>query len=121
MGCMHAPRKGLSQLALPYRRSVPTWLKLTSDDEHTEVLSLPTRALLALMPSGVWDYSLHSQGNSFYQDVEHSTEPTDLRCTTQQSRGRELYPRSCEQRKQRTAKEAKTAASRKSRHTASRK
>ncbi|XP_070938431.1 solute carrier family 25 member 35 isoform X3 [Macaca nemestrina] len=50
-----------------------------------------------------------------------SREPTDLRCTTQQSRGRELYPQSCEQRKQRTAKEAKTAASRKSRHTASRK
>uniref|UniRef100_A0A2K6R3Y8 Small ribosomal subunit protein uS15 n=1 Tax=Rhinopithecus roxellana TaxID=61622 RepID=A0A2K6R3Y8_RHIRO len=32
MGRMHAPRKGLSQSALPYRRSVPTWLKLTSDD-----------------------------------------------------------------------------------------
>uniref|UniRef100_A0A2K6TLX6 Small ribosomal subunit protein uS15 N-terminal domain-containing protein n=1 Tax=Saimiri boliviensis boliviensis TaxID=39432 RepID=A0A2K6TLX6_SAIBB len=27
MGRMHAPRKGLSQLALPYHRSVPTWLK----------------------------------------------------------------------------------------------
>ncbi|XP_037601606.1 40S ribosomal protein S13-like [Cebus imitator] len=27
MGRMHAPGKGLSQSALPYRRSVPTWLK----------------------------------------------------------------------------------------------
>uniref|UniRef100_A0A2K5I010 Small ribosomal subunit protein uS15 n=1 Tax=Colobus angolensis palliatus TaxID=336983 RepID=A0A2K5I010_COLAP len=33
MGRMHAPGKGLSQSALPYRRSVPTWLKLTSDDK----------------------------------------------------------------------------------------
>uniref|UniRef100_A0A2K5ZM50 Small ribosomal subunit protein uS15 n=1 Tax=Mandrillus leucophaeus TaxID=9568 RepID=A0A2K5ZM50_MANLE len=32
MGHMHAPRKGLSQSALPYHHSIPTWLKLTSDD-----------------------------------------------------------------------------------------
>lgn len=25
-------RKGISQSALPYRRSVPTWLKLTPED-----------------------------------------------------------------------------------------
>jgi small subunit ribosomal protein S13e len=28
MGHMHTPRKGLSQSALPYLRSIPTWLKL---------------------------------------------------------------------------------------------
>uniref|UniRef100_A0A8C8ZK06 Small ribosomal subunit protein uS15 N-terminal domain-containing protein n=1 Tax=Prolemur simus TaxID=1328070 RepID=A0A8C8ZK06_PROSS len=28
MGRMHAPRKRLSQLTLPFRCSVPTWLKL---------------------------------------------------------------------------------------------
>uniref|UniRef100_A0A2I2YGI6 Small ribosomal subunit protein uS15 n=1 Tax=Gorilla gorilla gorilla TaxID=9595 RepID=A0A2I2YGI6_GORGO len=32
MGCMHAPRKGLSRLALPYQCSITTWLKLTSDE-----------------------------------------------------------------------------------------
>ncbi|CAK9808180.1 40S ribosomal protein S13 [Anthophora quadrimaculata] len=32
MGRMHAPGKGISQSALPYRRSVPTWLKLTPED-----------------------------------------------------------------------------------------
>ncbi|XP_023072629.1 40S ribosomal protein S13-like [Piliocolobus tephrosceles] len=31
MGRMHAPGKGLSQSALPYQRSLPTWLKLISD------------------------------------------------------------------------------------------
>uniref|UniRef100_A0A8I3W065 Small ribosomal subunit protein uS15 n=1 Tax=Callithrix jacchus TaxID=9483 RepID=A0A8I3W065_CALJA len=35
VGRKHASRKGLSQAALPYRRSVPTWLKLTSDDGLT--------------------------------------------------------------------------------------
>merc|ERR1719278_2398800 len=29
---MHAPGKGISQSALPYRRSVPQWLKITSDE-----------------------------------------------------------------------------------------
>merc|ERR1712126_398746 len=29
---MHAPGKGISQSSLPYRRSVPTWLKLSSED-----------------------------------------------------------------------------------------
>nr|AAP92577.1 Ab2-079 [Rattus norvegicus] len=32
VGRMHAPGKGLSQSALPYRRSVLMWLKLMSDD-----------------------------------------------------------------------------------------
>uniref|UniRef100_U5EZC9 Small ribosomal subunit protein uS15 n=1 Tax=Corethrella appendiculata TaxID=1370023 RepID=U5EZC9_9DIPT len=32
MGRMHAPGKGISQSALPYRRSVSSWLKLTADD-----------------------------------------------------------------------------------------
>ncbi|CAD1478729.1 unnamed protein product, partial [Heterotrigona itama] len=32
MGRMHAPGKGISQSALPYRRSIPTWLKLTPEN-----------------------------------------------------------------------------------------
>ncbi|XP_017774798.1 PREDICTED: 40S ribosomal protein S13 [Nicrophorus vespilloides] len=40
MGRMHAPGKGISQSALPYRRTVPTWLKLSSDEvvEHIKKL-----------------------------------------------------------------------------------
>ncbi|XP_033215358.1 40S ribosomal protein S13 [Belonocnema kinseyi] len=32
MGRMHAPGKGISQSALPYRRSIATWLKLSPED-----------------------------------------------------------------------------------------
>lgn len=41
MGRMHNPGKGISGSALPYRRSVPTWQKLTSTDveEHIERLA----------------------------------------------------------------------------------
>ncbi|EPQ02543.1 40S ribosomal protein S13 [Myotis brandtii] len=40
MGRVHAPGKGLSQSALPYRCSVPTWLKLTSDDVKEQIYIL---------------------------------------------------------------------------------
>lgn len=41
MGRMHNPGKGISRSALPYRRSVPNWLKLTNTDveEHIERLA----------------------------------------------------------------------------------
>uniref|UniRef100_A0A2K5Q820 Small ribosomal subunit protein uS15 N-terminal domain-containing protein n=1 Tax=Cebus imitator TaxID=2715852 RepID=A0A2K5Q820_CEBIM len=45
MGRMHAPGKGLSQSALPYRRSVPTWLKLTSDDVKEQIYKLAKKSL----------------------------------------------------------------------------
>ncbi|XP_072322481.1 small ribosomal subunit protein uS15 isoform X1 [Scyliorhinus torazame] len=37
--------KGLSQSALPYRRSVPTWLKLTSDDVKEQIYKLAKKGL----------------------------------------------------------------------------
>ena len=37
---MHAPGKGISGSALPYRRSVPTWLKLTSEDVKEQIYKL---------------------------------------------------------------------------------
>jgi len=40
MGRMHTPGKGISRSALPYRRSVPTWLKLTSDDVKDQIFKL---------------------------------------------------------------------------------
>ncbi|XP_041067736.1 40S ribosomal protein S13-like [Carcharodon carcharias] len=45
MGCMHASGKGLSQSALPYRRSVPTWLKLTSNDVKEQIYKLAKKRL----------------------------------------------------------------------------
>merc|ERR1711915_49963 len=45
MGRMHAPGKGLSSSALPYRRSVPTWLKLSSDDVKEQIYKLAKKGL----------------------------------------------------------------------------
>ncbi|KAK1340451.1 hypothetical protein QTO34_019021 [Cnephaeus nilssonii] len=45
MGRMHAPRKGLSQSALPYCPSVPTWLKLTSDNVKEQIHKLAKKGL----------------------------------------------------------------------------
>uniref|UniRef100_A0A8C6HF58 Small ribosomal subunit protein uS15 N-terminal domain-containing protein n=1 Tax=Mus spicilegus TaxID=10103 RepID=A0A8C6HF58_MUSSI len=45
MGSMHAPRKGLSQSLLPYRHSVPMWLKLTSDDLKDQIYKLAKKGL----------------------------------------------------------------------------
>merc|ERR1712141_766996 len=45
MGRMHAPGKGISQSALPYRRSVPTWLKLTSNDVKDQICKLAKKGL----------------------------------------------------------------------------
>ncbi|XP_041366517.1 40S ribosomal protein S13 [Gigantopelta aegis] len=45
MGRMHNPGKGISQSALPYRRSVPTWLKLTSEDVGEQIYKLAKKGL----------------------------------------------------------------------------
>merc|ERR1711944_307540 len=42
---MHAPGKGISQSALPYRRSVPTWLKVTSEDVKEQIFKLAKKGL----------------------------------------------------------------------------
>ena len=45
MGRMHAPGKGISQSALPYRRSVPNWLKLTSDEVKDQIYKLAKKGM----------------------------------------------------------------------------
>ncbi|CAG2166103.1 unnamed protein product [Oppiella nova] len=45
MGRMHAPGKGISQSALPYRRTVPTWLKLTTDDVVDQICKLAKKGM----------------------------------------------------------------------------
>merc|ERR1711862_434224 len=44
-GRIHAPGKGISQSALPYRRSVPQWMKLTSDDVKDQIFKLAKKGL----------------------------------------------------------------------------
>ncbi|KAI6221424.1 40S ribosomal protein S13 [Aphelenchoides fujianensis] len=66
MGRMHNPGKGISQSCLPYRRSVPTWLKTTSADveEHIERL-----ARKGLRPSQIGVILRDSHGVA--QDLYH--------------------------------------------------
>merc|ERR1711973_183349 len=45
MGRMHAPGKGISQSALPYRRTVPNWLKLTSEEVNEQIFKLAKKGL----------------------------------------------------------------------------
>merc|ERR1712044_56241 len=42
---MHTPGKGISQSALPYRWSVPTWLKVTSEDVKEQIYKLAKKGL----------------------------------------------------------------------------
>ena len=42
---MHAPGKGISQSALPFRRTVATWLKLSSDDVKEQIFKLSKKGL----------------------------------------------------------------------------
>jgi len=45
MGRMHNPGKGISRSALPYRRSVPTWQKLSSQDVEEQIVKLARKGL----------------------------------------------------------------------------
>ena len=45
MGRMHAPGKGISSSALPYRRAPPTWLKTTPEDVVELINKLARRGL----------------------------------------------------------------------------
>merc|ERR1711875_64623 len=45
MGRMHSNGKGISQSALPYRRSVPTWLKKTSEDVKEHIYKYAKKGL----------------------------------------------------------------------------
>nr|ALS04125.1 40S ribosomal protein S13 [Acartia pacifica]ALS04127.1 40S ribosomal protein S13 [Acartia pacifica]ALS04128.1 40S ribosomal protein S13 [Acartia pacifica] len=42
---IHAPGKGISQSALPYRRSVPQWMKMTSEDVKEQIFKLAKKGL----------------------------------------------------------------------------
>ncbi len=45
MGRMHAPGKGISSSALPYRRSPPSWLKTTTDEVVEQICKLAKKGL----------------------------------------------------------------------------
>jgi small subunit ribosomal protein S13e len=45
MGRMHAPGKGISKSAMPYKRTPPTWLKLSTEDVEDHVCKLAKKGL----------------------------------------------------------------------------
>lgn len=45
MGRMHSNGKGISASALPYRRSVPSWLKTTSTEVEEQIVKLARKGL----------------------------------------------------------------------------
>ncbi|KAI8840525.1 40S ribosomal protein S13 [Chytridium lagenaria] len=45
MGRMHAPGKGISSSALPYRRSPPSWLKTTTEEVVETIAKLAKKGL----------------------------------------------------------------------------
>ena len=45
MGRMHAPGKGISQSALPYRRTVPNWLKSSPEEVKEHIYKLAKKGL----------------------------------------------------------------------------
>ncbi|GMR59822.1 hypothetical protein PMAYCL1PPCAC_30017, partial [Pristionchus mayeri] len=45
MGRMHNPGKGISRSSIPYRRSVPTWLKLSGDGVTEQICKLAERVV----------------------------------------------------------------------------
>uniref|UniRef100_A0A8C3VS01 Small ribosomal subunit protein uS15 N-terminal domain-containing protein n=1 Tax=Catagonus wagneri TaxID=51154 RepID=A0A8C3VS01_9CETA len=64
MGRMHAPGKGLSQSALPYHRSVPTWLKLTLKEQIYKLAKkglTPSQIGCLYSPTYWWFYT-HTMG-----------------------------------------------------------
>jgi hypothetical protein len=44
MGRMHTPGKGMSSSALPYKRSPPSWLKITPTEVRRRSYPLPLRS-----------------------------------------------------------------------------
>jgi len=45
MGRMHSPGKGISKSALPYRRTVPSWLKLSPENVKEQIFKLAKKGL----------------------------------------------------------------------------
>nr|CAH8857076.1 unnamed protein product [Trichobilharzia regenti] len=60
MGRMHSGGKGISRSALPYRRSVPSWQKMTADEVKEQVFKLakkglsPSQIVLELLRAKAW-------------------------------------------------------------------
>ncbi|KZV80669.1 hypothetical protein EXIGLDRAFT_725411 [Exidia glandulosa HHB12029] len=59
MGRMHAPGKGISSSALPYKRAPPAWLKTTPDDVVEMIIKLARKGLT---PSQIGVQLRDSQG-----------------------------------------------------------
>ncbi|ULT99362.1 hypothetical protein L3Y34_000598 [Caenorhabditis briggsae] len=45
MGRMHNPGKGMAKSAIPYRRSVPSWQKMTTDEVQDQIVKMAKKGL----------------------------------------------------------------------------
>ncbi|KAF7994358.1 hypothetical protein HCN44_003830 [Aphidius gifuensis] len=76
MGRMHAPGKGISQSALPYKRSVPSWLKLSPEDCKDLIFKLakkghtPSQIGVILRDSHGIAQTRHRTGNKILRIVK---------------------------------------------------
>lgn len=57
-------RKGISQSALPYRRAVPNWLKLSKEDVEDQIVKLAKKGLT---PSQIGKFLLTQFGCKLYK------------------------------------------------------
>eukprot|EP01106_Pelomyxa_sp_JSP_P001232 TRINITY_DN1185_c0_g1_i6.p1 TRINITY_DN1185_c0_g1~~TRINITY_DN1185_c0_g1_i6.p1 ORF type:complete len:152 (-),score=35.98 TRINITY_DN1185_c0_g1_i6:138-593(-) len=53
MGRMHSPGKGLSQSAIPYKRTPPTWLKITPDEVCDHICKLAKKGYTPSQIGGI--------------------------------------------------------------------
>lgn len=61
MGRMHSGGKGISKSALPYRRSVPSWQKMSADEVKEQIFKLARKGL---SPSQIGECNSISLTNS---------------------------------------------------------
>jgi small subunit ribosomal protein S13e len=45
MGRMHAPGKGIARSAMPYKKTPPAWLRVTSDEVEAQICKLARKGL----------------------------------------------------------------------------
>ncbi|KAL7563003.1 hypothetical protein ACA910_013528 [Epithemia clementina (nom. ined.)] len=66
MGRMHAPGKGIARRALPYKRTPPSWLKVSPEDVEQKVCGLAKKGLT---PSQIGVLLRDSEGISQVKSV----------------------------------------------------
>mmetsp|Transcript_11280 Transcript_11280/g.34529 ORF Transcript_11280/g.34529 Transcript_11280/m.34529 type:complete len:148 (+) Transcript_11280:119-562(+) len=69
MGRMHSKGKGISSSALPYRRTPPSWLKVTSDEVCDQICKLAKKGMF---PSAIGVHLRDTQGVAQVRSVTNN-------------------------------------------------